>query len=243
MSSRFDTNSSDVLFATAGFATSQVNVSYCFWEFVVTNVAAIVIPDFYITNSGTSAGYHYYRDNTDLMRVAQDGGAGGNFTTLAPYGQWNFKYMTAGTAGANSVNANWCDNSTRTFSTLLSLTGIATFTPSVEAIGQVAQNGLVVADFYNYIVFNGVLTAAQMLAQSKQVAPITGSGLTVQRWIRMDNAATAGTDYSGNGNNMTISGTLTDGASNPTFPGAFGAASRQRRAQRIISCSRTSQQA
>lgn len=225
MSAHYSGGSSAVIFATANFVASTVNASFCGWVQATVVGAGLVRPVWYITDSGAAHGYHLYWDSTNLLTFGQDSGVAPiAFSPSPTITDWIFWGAVMGPAGAGSVKVYYRDNASGAL-TLLTTTGIAAFTPTIEAEGQFGNSSSTPeANFYNYFVFDGQMTAAQMLAQSLQVAPISAAGLTLKRWIRQDNGATAGTDYSGNGFNMTNSGTITDGATNPTFPSTSAAA-------------------
>lgn len=223
MSVRFDTDSNDVLFSTTNLLSS-VNMTVCFWIKFVTAGAGFIRQMWSLQNSGNSV-------NNSLIWTAANAAqmsSGANAVSLSgtpTIGDWLFMAYTATTAGAGSAIAYWRDNVDVALASAVSVTG-SSFTPAILSLGQVAQNVAAAAELANYMEFDSVLTATQLLAQSKTITPITAGGLTLRRNIAMLNAATAGNDTSGNGFNLTISGTLTDGASSPTFPAAAGAAAQ-----------------
>lgn len=80
----------------------------------------------------------------------------------------------------------------------------------VQVFNDIYDEQAVDAHACTVIVWNGKLTPAEEAAQRLQDTPIDtsgGSGATVWSWYSMDDAATAYIDQSGNGRNMTPTGT------------------------------------
>lgn len=227
MSAFYSGGASSCLFSGSAnnFPTSTVNYSACGWFQETVASTAVIRSLFNLGNSGPLQTHQVARLSNDDIQFSQVSGAVAEFSPSPTPADWVFVGWVSGPAGANSITVYTRDNSSSVFLTPVQLAGIAAFTASGVVVNQYGvSNSTPAGNGYNYLLFDGQMTAAQMLAQSLQVAPITGAGLTLRNWIRQDNGATAGTDFSGNGFNMTISGTVTDGATNPTFPTTSAAA-------------------
>lgn len=219
MSTRFDTDSSDCLFGSTNLLNPVV-MSICLWVKFVTAGAGAIRSVWTLTNSGNSVNNGILWNPSNLAQM--NSGANATAYPVNPtIGNWNFMAFTATTAGVNSANSYYRDNASTVLSTVASATGVS-FTSAQVIVGQVAANIAAAAELAYYMEFDSVLTPTQLLAQSNTPTPITAGGLVLRRNLQMTTAATAGNDTSGNGFNLTVSGTLTDGSSNPTFPSAGG---------------------
>lgn len=130
----------------------------------------------------------------------------------ATWTDWVCYILTATTAGAGSCIGYWQDNSGGGF-TSQAATGV-NFTTAYDVISGALTNGLTLAYYMEWSV---VLTGAQMNTQFLSATPVVQTG-NLRRYLALANAATAGTDTSGSGFNMTVGGTITDGTGLPTFP-------------------------
>lgn len=213
MSVAFDTNSSDVLFTSANLA-SAVQVTYCFWAKFTAAGAGLVRDLFTLHDAGPTNTVKLDWTSGNTLQVLASTNA--NFGSTPTIGNWNFYALTAGAAGAGSVIGYFRDNASGSLASQ-AVTGVS-FTPNTLTLGQVGA-ATSAAEFAYFMEFDNTLSAAQVLTQSSRSTPIT-SGLTLRRYLALTNAASAGTDTSGNGFNLTVSGALTDGASLPAFPTA-----------------------
>lgn len=209
------TGSSDCLFTTANLA-SPVLRTICMWLKATVLGAGIFRSIHVMNDAGPTHTQGQDILTSDHLQLAQTGGTSVEFSSGNPtFTNWIFYAMTAGAAGANSIIQYFCDNASGAL-TSQSTTGLASWTPTAMALGAYATSGTgPFADVYNLMEWDSVLSPTQLLAQKKQFAPVTVTAL--RRWMKGLNGATAGTDSSGNGFSMTNSGTLVDGASNPSF--------------------------
>ncbi len=137
-----------------------------------------------------------------------------NFSSQPNWTNWNCYALTGTTAAAGSLIGYWQDNAGDGFLSA-SATG-QNFTNSQDQIGHAGtQNQAITVAFY--MEWNTVLTPAQIATQFSSPTPIVALG-NLSRYLAMSSVASAGTDTSGNGYNMGVSGTLTLGASSPSFP-------------------------
>jgi hypothetical protein len=136
-----------------------------------------------------------------------------SFGSQPTWADWTCFAMTSTTAGAGSLIGYWQDNAGGGFVSE-SITGTSFTITNDDIANQYANQAMTMAF---YMEWNTVLTAAQLQTQFLSSTPIVALG-NLSRYLPLTNAATAGNDSSGNGFNMTVNGTLTNGASLPTFP-------------------------
>lgn len=137
---------------------------------------------------------------------------------------WVCYAMTMTTAGAGSVIGYWQDNAGGGWVTKTN-TGSA-FTNANDIIGGAINSLNVAMTFAFYMEWTVVLSAANLSTQFLSSAPVVQTA-NATRYCPMTNHTSAGTD-SQNGYNFTVIGSVSDGASLPTFPiGALLLASNQ----------------
>lgn len=213
----FDTNSGDNINVATNLA-SNVNRSCCIWAKFTIAGAGTQRSIMTLKDSGPVHSQDMTYSTGDHLVLGQSSGTSTNFPSDPTITNWTFYGSTATTAGAGSYNGYFRDNSAVAFTTLSS-TGIASFTPTTLVIGQVnIASGVPAAEMGFFKEWDAVLTPTEMLAESFRATPVRVANL--RRYVALSTAATAGTDTSGNGFNLTISGTLTDGASAPIFTSA-----------------------
>jgi len=173
-------------------------------------------PLIYAENSGSTnyAGLIPVQFNSGKLSVATGAGSGSDgFSSQPTWTDWTCYAITGTTAGANSLIGYWQDNAGGGFAAL-SVTG-ASFTNANDSICNSSMS--VATTVAYYMEWNTVLTPAQLATQFLSPIPIVALA-NLSRYLPLANAATAGSDQSGNGYGMTVTGTLTDGTSAPTFP-------------------------
>ena len=147
-----------------------------------------------------------------LLEVGTAPGVFSSFGSQPNFTNWNCYALTMGTAGSNSLTGYWQDNAGGGFVSH-SMTGV-NFTNALDFIGFFYAPVSITAAFY--MEWNTVLTPAQLATQFSSSTPTVLLG-NLHRYLPLANAATAGLDQSGNGFNMTVLGTLSDGPVNPSF--------------------------
>lgn len=138
-----------------------------------------------------------------------------HFASNPVFGDWTCYVLTSTTPGAGSVNGYFQDNAGGGWVNL-SLTGVAITLAYDYISGGVTTVGMP-STFAYYMEWNTVLTQAQINQQFVSSVPVVALS-NLRRYLPLANTTTAGNDSSGNGFNMTVAGTITNGASNPTFP-------------------------
>lgn len=212
MSVVFDTNSSDVIFAPANYPPAIS--TRCGWtKFTAIGAGGSGGLLTNLTDSGPSNAAGLTFASSSVFQLTQTPTGNVSFGSAPSTSGWFFWAITNAGAGAGNLLGYWQNNAGGGFVTA-SQTGLS-FTPNNDYIGQVGS-ATCSAEFAYYKEFDSVLTPTQLAAQFLSAAPI--SGPTCRRHLVMAAAASAGTDTSGNGFNFSVSGSLTDGADNPTFP-------------------------
>jgi hypothetical protein len=164
-------------------------------------------------NSGATLFNQLFVDSSGNLNIGTAPGTFTNFSANPTYTGWVCYVMTSTTVGAGSLIAYYQPNAGGGF-TSASITGQA-FTISTDEIASEQLNQAATMAFY--MEWNIVLTPTQLQSQFLSQSPNVALG-NLSRYEQMTNAATAGIDSSGNGFNMSVVGSLTDGASLPTFP-------------------------
>ena len=136
------------------------------------------------------------------------------FGSQPTFTDWTCYALTGTTAGANSLIGYWQDNAGGGFVSK-SCTG-TTITVSNDNILNNGTLPVSITAAY-YMEWNVVLTPTQLQAQFLSASAVI-TGASLRRYLALSNAASAGTDTSGNSFNMTAVGTLADGTGLPTFP-------------------------
>jgi len=161
-------------------------------------------------NAAVSAGAVIISDTGDTAYVYDRT----TFTALPgspTFTDWICYAVTGTTAGSTSLIGYWQDNAGGGWNTA-SGPGVnfTNFTDYIFNDNNVGMTGAY------YMEWNTVLTSTQLSAQFLSSTPLISSGL--ERYLIMAASASAGTDTSGNGYNMTVNGTITTGSGAPTFP-------------------------
>lgn len=136
-----------------------------------------------------------------------------DFASQPTWANWNCFVMTGTTAGANSLKGYWRDNGGSSF-TSQSTTGLS-FTNAIDSIGYFYAP--VAMTMAYYMEWGVVLTPTEIATQFLSATPVVQLA-NLRRYMPLTAATGAGADSSGNGYNMSITGTLTNGASLPSFP-------------------------
>ena len=160
-------------------------------------------------NSGVTA-YEEMYANTNLHIHSNTADA--TFGTQPTWAHWTCYAWTATTAAAGSLIGYWQDNAGGGFVSA-NTTGAAV-TVATDRIGTGGNNQTMTVAYYKE--WNVVLTPAQLQAEFLSATPVI-TGASLSRYLVLSNAASAGTDTSGNSFNMTAVGTLADGTGLPTF--------------------------
>lgn len=219
MSTLFDTNTSDVLFGTTNLASNVLRTVLLWAKFTVVGAGTSRVLTM-LNDAGPTHSQKIEWAAANHLFLNQDSITGTQFGTDPTLTNWTCYAMTATAAGANSLIGYFRENGAGSFTTL-PVTGIASFTASSITVGQIA-NATAAAEFAFFREWDAVLTPTELNAEFASATVVRTANL--RRNLPMTNAASAGTDISGNGFNLTISGSLTDGASLPTFPAATAAA-------------------
>jgi hypothetical protein len=165
-----------------------------------------------------SLGAGYTSGDLQILAEPSLGGSGwANFSSQPTWGHWICLAVTGTTAGSGSLIGYWQDNAGGGFATV-SMTGLS-FTNSVDQIG-IQTIGETYSAAY-YMEWATVLTPTQLASQFLSPVPIVATG-SVNRYLPLNSAVSPGTDASGNGHNMSVTGTLTTGTSGPAFYQYFG---------------------
>lgn len=210
MSVVFDTNSSDVLYTTANLPPGIS--TRCGWtKFTAIGAGGSGGHLTDLQDSGPSHQFGLNMTSGPVFELINYPNAGASFGSNPSTSAWFFWAVTNAGTGAGNCIGYWQNNTGGGFVTV-SGAGLA-FTPTQSSLGQVGS-ATCSAEFAYFMEFDSVLTPTQLASQFLSATPLTSA----RRYLVMTAAASAGTDTSGNGYNMTVSGSLTDGASNPTFP-------------------------
>ena len=154
-----------------------------------------------------------FADNAGHLQIGTSPGTSANFTSAPTWGNWNCYAITNATAGANSFKGYWQDNAGGGFVSQ-SINGIS-FTVTNDDIANLYLNQSMTMAFY--MEWSVPLSLSDLNTQFLSNAPIVQLG-SLRRYNILSNSATAGNDTSGNGYNMTVNGSISDGAGLPTFP-------------------------
>jgi hypothetical protein len=138
------------------------------------------------------------------------------FGSLPTTTDWVCYAFTSATAGAGSVIGYWQDNAGGGWNTATRTGVTASNNTDCIAGGGGLGNPTVNISMAYFKEWNTVLTPTQLTQEFNSATVVNTANLN--RYLAMSAAGSAGTDTSGNGFNMTVSGTLTTGSSNPTFP-------------------------
>lgn len=150
--------------------------------------------------------------NSGSLSVQTGNGAGDDsFPSQPTWTNWNCYAITGTTAGAGSLIGYWQDNAGGSFKSR-TVTGVS-FTNSNDNIGKNTMAFATTVAFYKE--WSTVLSPVQLQAEFLSATAVISAGL--RRYLALVNAATAGTDTSGNTFNMTTTG-VSDGVGSPTFP-------------------------
>jgi hypothetical protein len=152
--------------------------------------------------------------NSGKLSVSTGSGGGSDsFASQPTWTDWTCYALTGTTAGSGSLIGYWQDNAGGGFVSR-SVTGVS-FTNAFDNIGMNTMS--VATTVAYYMEWNVVLTLTQLNAQFLSATPVI-TGASLSRYLPLAAATGAGADSSGNGFNMTINGSLTNGATLPTFP-------------------------
>ena len=151
--------------------------------------------------------------NSGNLNVSTAPGGFNDFASQPTWANWNCFVITGTTAGANSLKGYWRDNGGSSF-TSQSTTGLS-FTNAIDSIGY--YYAPVAMTMAYYMEWSVVLTPTEMATQFLSATPVVQLA-NLRRYMPLSTAATAATDSSGNNFGMSTLGTLTNGASLPTFP-------------------------
>jgi hypothetical protein len=195
--------------------TNLLNPVSCTRSIWVKFDAALTGNDFIFvsTNTGftSEVGMQWILSPAHLYAIS-NGTGGTQFGSDPTATHWVNYMQTSGAAGASSVNSYFQDNSGGGFTTIAT-TGV-NFT-NVEDFVLGSNADACTAAYY--MEWSVVLGSTDRNTQFLSATPVVQLG-SLRRYLAMTNAASVGTDTSGNSFNMTGSGTITDGASLPTFP-------------------------
>lgn len=200
--------SSSGLQATTNLSNPQSFTKMIWCKFGAQPVAYNPIMSAY--NSAVSA-YEELYANSSLHVHSTSTDA--TFATQPTWTDWTCYALTGTTAAAGSLIAYQQDNAGGGFVSA-NTTGVAV-TVASDRIATGGNNQTMTVAFYKE--WNVVLTPTQLQAEFLSAAPVI-TGASLRRYLALTNAATAGTDSSGNTFNMTAVGTLSDGTGLPTFP-------------------------
>ena len=166
------------------------------------------------TDSGIT-NYAAINSGSAVLSVQTGSGTFTNFPSAPTFTNWNCLILTLATAGANSANGYWQDNAGGGFVTKAA-TGVS-FTNFYDWIGGFGSLNVGLTLAY-YMEWSVVLGSTDRATQFLSATPVVQLG-SLRRYLALTNAASAKTDTSGNGFNFdNILGSITDGATLPTFP-------------------------
>lgn len=151
--------------------------------------------------------------SSSLLGARAGGGGSDTFFGASPtLGGWIcIAYVCTGT-GANQVSVYWRQQGDASF-TSMTMTEVA-FTAATLLVNNLASGS--VCSYYDQKEWSVGLTLSELNAEYASFAPVKSANLF--RWIKLDTGANTGIDSSGNGFDMSVTGTPTTGADNPTFP-------------------------
>ena len=160
----------------------------------------------------TSSKFIAYQTNTngDSLVVFTDLANGGTIATLTN-DTWFFWAITCSGTGSNNVTYYFA------LATATSLSSVTTsssnYAPNQVNIGDDSFTEQWNGNMQNVIMYSGVLTSAQLLAQMRRSIPLFGTNLNI--YSPLLSTADETIDYSGNGRNWTKTGTFTTEDSAP----------------------------
>lgn len=166
-------------------------------------------------NSGITAYAQLYAGTgTAQLALSSNSSNLSAFPSQPTFTNWNCYAFTGTTAAAGSLIGYWQDNAGVGFVSQ-AITGVAATVINDYIAGLSTLSFDITAAYYKE--WNTVLTPTQLQAEYLAAAPVI-SGASLRRYLPLVNAATAGTDTSGNSFNMSAVGAVADGVGLPTFP-------------------------
>ena len=215
MSVRWDTNT-DTLSATTHMPSSPINHSVFGFGKLINSVGGTFRPFYSLYDSGFSGTtcqiLRVDAGSNDLLILGGSNAA--QVLASVSTGLWFAWALTCAGTGANQL-IGYFKYLTDSGWTTASVTGINP-TAANEYVGSVGSGNYCDQEGRYIRMWDAVLTPTELLAEANSATLVRTAN--IRRNLALATGATAGTDSSGNGFNMSGSG-LVDGASEPTFGG------------------------
>ena len=209
MSARQDTNT-DLLSSSANIP--PVGAISVFGRGNIVNLNPGTARPFFSIDDGAFADYIVLRLETSGV-LSCNTTAGSNSVGVSPVaGSWYSWYFTNAGAGAGNLKVGFAYDTDPTF-TIVSLPGVA-FTAARILFNAINSSNWNDAEVRSLRMWTAVKAAAVFIAERSSFDAVDLANLHTS--LRLANAASSGTDFSGNGFNFTSTGYV-DGASEPAL--------------------------